>query len=880
MLTINSKQIRRIITLTIAIFIFSTVFSQNRPPEVPADDPYFKLGYLDVRLFGADNTGTTVCTNNIRNALLASQKYKLACYFPSGTYLVDDTITAKIPVYQSGQNWLSERRKAVHIVGAENPRPVIKLVAGATGYENGKIKPIFWLWGQMRDGANAGSTNPEMDQSNINFNMVIRGLNFDLSENPGAVAIRFAGAQCCTIEDIKVNAKHAYAGFFNCVGQGGGNYNIEVEGGKYAWYFNDTYDAAYVILAGIKCKDQEISVIRNGQCASPILISGFHLELNNIPIINKFPTRGGITMIDGMIDNIRALPVANVLPVPGLNLYMKNVYLRNCEKVILDNTATALTPNKWNEIKELKYLGNSSESLINGELSTAVSTKMELGSGETPTPIELIRKHTWDSELFLSVGMRNDADFVNVKDPDKMTGAPGIAKGDGTTNDTKALQWAIDHYNKVFVPTGTYQIDSTLFLRSKTQLIGSGKVFSIIQPMNTWKTSSPKTLIKTNDDINATTNLSFIGLQTNPLIHKDMVRITWQCGSNSMIRDLFVGASERAGSSSLDHQILKFSGPTTGGRIYAFASENGLLTGITENPAYREILVENTTQPLRFYGLNTERISSGVQVEIRNSSNVEFHYFKSEATVGDESSSPLLINNSNNIRLYCMAGKIDLKAGMAIIRVEGNCNNILATCVKNVKDIDTYYIVKEIFNSVTKTTSAAKNLGLFYRNASSVPAPSGNSSQSFCKETLPTIANLVANGSKIKWYENAVGGDTITSTTALVSGKYYFASQTIGSIESVERLFVVASLNHCTGITELNQAFSYFIENNEIIIIGSFNSDATASLFDLQGRIVTMLPLSKRISNSISIKGLKSGIYILKVMDKTDIQTTKLYINN
>jgi hypothetical protein len=715
--TIKSKKPSPILTILAILLIFNHVSAQ--PPGVPANDEFYKLGYLNVMLYGADNTGKTVCTNNIRNALIASQKYKLACYFPSGTYLVDDTITARIPVYKSGQTWLSDRRKAVHIVGAENPRPVIKLKSNATGYENGKIKPIFWLWGQLRDGANPGSTNPEIDQPNINFNMVIRGLNFDLSQNPGAVAVRFAGAQCSTIEDIKILAKGAFAGFYNCVGQGGGNYNIEVEGGQYAWYFNDSYDAAYVLMAGITCKDQEISVIRNGQCASSILISGFHFELKNTVVINKFPSRGGLTMLDGMIDNISTQPATNILPVPGNNLYMKNVFVKNCEKVILSNTSTSLNPEKWNEIKELTYNHSNGASLINGVLTTEISTSMDIGSGAPPSPTELIRKHTWNPLGFISVGMRNDADFVSVKDASKMTGAPGIAKGDGTANDTKALQWAVDHFDKVFIPSGTYRIDSTLFLRSKTQLTGSGKVFSIIQPMNTWKANSPKTVIKTIDDINATTSMSFVGVQTNPLIHKDMVRITWQAGSNSMIRDIFVGASDRATSSSLDHQILKFSGPTTGGRIYAFASENGLLTGITENPAYREILIENTTQPLRFYGLNTERISSGVQVEVRNSSNVEFHYFKSEATVGDEASIPLFINNSNNISLFCMAGKINLKAGMALVKVEGNSNNILATCIKDINGTDSYFGVKEVYNSVSKTVSAAKNLSKFSRTDNS-----------------------------------------------------------------------------------------------------------------------------------------------------------------
>jgi hypothetical protein len=246
-------------------------------------------------------------------------------------------------------------------------------------------------------------------------------------------------------------------------------------------------------------------------------------------------------------------------------------------------------------------------------------------------------------------------------------------------------------------------------------LTGAGKVFTIIQPLEIWKANAPKIMIKTIDDLNATTSISFVLLQTNPTIHKDMLRLSWQAGANSIIRDIVIGVSERAPVSSLDHQILKISGPAAGGRVYAFGPENGLIEKMTMNPMYRAILVENTSQPLRFYGLNTERISSGVQVEIRNSSNVDIHYFKSEAN-GAQSSSPLLINNSHHINLYGMSGKLDLKAGMSLVRIEGNSTKVLATCIKDHKGTESYFGMTEIFNSDTQSIPAAKNVGLFYRS--------------------------------------------------------------------------------------------------------------------------------------------------------------------
>jgi hypothetical protein len=348
-----------------------------------------------------------------------------------------------------------------------------------------------------------------------------------------------------------------------------------------------------------------------------------------------------------------------------------------------------------------------------------------------------------------------------------------------------------------------------------------------------------------------------------------------------MIRDITIGVTEKAPTSSLDHQILKISGPTAGGRVYAFAPENGFIQGITYHPMYRAILIENTTQPLRFYGLNTERISSGVQVEVRNSSNVDIHYFKSESTNTDQASSPLLINNSQNINLYGMSGSLDLKAGMSLIRIEGNSNNVLLTCIKDInsKD-DTYSGVTEVFNSVTKSISSAKNVGLFYRSASNSPAPTGDVYQNFCSENSPTVANLVANGSDIKWYANAVGGEPIAPTTALISGNYYFASQTVGNIESTERLFVTPKIDVCSGIENNKELFECIVRKNEIQINKQIKKPTIAHLFDIQGRTIKAIRLNTGNTNQLSIVGLKSGIYVLRLIDETKMISVKILIHN
>ncbi|HNY01973.1 MAG TPA: hypothetical protein PKG48_05275 [Bacteroidales bacterium] len=76
--------------------------------------------------------------------------------------------------------------------------------------------------------------------------------------------------------------------------------------------------------------------------------------------------------------------------------------------------------------------------------------------------------------------------------------------------------------------------------------------------------------------------------------------------------------------------------------------------------------------------------------------------------------------------------------------------------------------------------------------------------------TTRTVADLQATGSNIKWYASSTGGSPLLSTTALVSGNHYYASQTLGGVESLDRLDVIATLDPtpCKPTGSASQVFS------------------------------------------------------------------------
>ncbi len=71
-----------------------------------------------------------------------------------------------------------------------------------------------------------------------------------------------------------------------------------------------------------------------------------------------------------------------------------------------------------------------------------------------------------------------------------------------------------------------------------------------------------------------------------------------------------------------------------------------------------------------------------------------------------------------------------------------------------------------------------------------------DSTQNFCLSAAPTVANIQVNESNVIWYDAAVGGNVIASTTPLVSRIYYgAATDALTSCESSVRLEVTVNVN-------------------------------------------------------------------------------------
>jgi len=104
------------------------------------------------------------------------------------------------------------------------------------------------------------------------------------------------------------------------------------------------------------------------------------------------------------------------------------------------------------------------------------------------------------------------------------------------------------------------------------------------------------------------------------------------------------------------------------------------------------------------------------------------------------------------------------------------------------------------------------------------PSAPTASAQSFCGSA--TVANLVATGSNLKWYNVSSGGTALTSSTALSTGTYY-VSQTVDDCESERTsvsVTVSANPNASIAVTETSGN-----TNNDGTICNGASATLTAS---------------------------------------------------
>jgi hypothetical protein len=427
-------------------------------------------------------------------------------FIPEGKYRISKTI------YIPG---------SIRLIGYGVNRPEIILGKNTPGYQvmdslsryPGKYM-IYFTGGIITEGSeprDAGAGTFYSALSNIDFRIE--------DGNPTAIAIRSHFAQHGFISHAVFKIGKGKAGISEV---GNEMEDLVFLGGDYGIISGQTSPSWPIAVIDTYFEGQRKAAI---QC----FMTGYvlvHMQAKNVPVAVEIRENSidRLYMENCLFDNIKeAGVIISKEEDPQTQVSLLNLDCRNVPIVVKFRQSGRKTETtlKTFKVKEFTYGLVMDDMAANSEFKTISN-------------IEPLAQFPLKLEKDIPALPSMDK-WVNIKELG--------AKGDGTTDDTKVFQDAIDKYNVIYVPQGWYHFTQTVKMRPGTRLIG-------LHPMATQFIladsepafsgfGGPKPIIESSmggDDI-----LNGIGLCTGGLNYR-AVGCKWMAGEKSYMNDVkFVG---------------------------------------------------------------------------------------------------------------------------------------------------------------------------------------------------------------------------------------------------------------------------------------------------------------------------------------------------
>ncbi|MBI5385098.1 MAG: hypothetical protein HZA90_10470 [Verrucomicrobia bacterium] len=652
------------------------------------------LGWVDVTKppFSADATGGRDATAALQQAINFARDHQMVCFFPSGTYRVSDTLTCVQQLYRraNGRVFGAPLWPCV-LMGsrAGKERPKILLAPRSPGFgdpQHPKYVVHFWARGYANPTTAERVTDgrgPEQDQPNISMNQMFVNLDITIGEgNAGAVALRHQAAEGSAVEDCTIDATCGLTGLEGAIGSGGSSSGVTVIGGRLGLDFRTSQPAP--VITGFTLIGQTETALRYSGRQTLVAVGLRIVAKGNAgPLIAASggdgklflqgpdqPMQGQVSLVDSEIVFEPAAGNTRVALRSNRSLYLNNVFVRGATMVVTapdDAAGLAGNPDGWLRVLEYahgaKFGGRGNLQyrypvyLDGARLETNLASVVK---GEAP-PADLQSRHLWPREF----PSGESPAAANVKS------APFNARGDGTADDTAALQRAVNERDLVFLPKGYYRISKTIELRPRSQLVGVGQHLSVLvatRPEGDFANAAkPAPLVRTADSADAATVLAFCGLWA-PANLINAFALHWRSGGRSVFRAVeFLHAPMRLGAAGRGsppaprhHPIVLVTGHG-GGNWYNFR-EGG---EYAQAPDFRLLLIDGTRAPLNFYQCSPQHVSSDFAMELRHAQNVSLFGTKYEG------SAPMLrAADCAQLRLFGHGGNGKPVAGSSLFQFE------------------------------------------------------------------------------------------------------------------------------------------------------------------------------------------------------------------
>ncbi|MGA7808399.1 glycosyl hydrolase family 28-related protein, partial [Bradyrhizobium sp.] len=421
---------------------------------------------------------------------------------------------------------------SVRLIGYGANRPVFVLPANTPGFQKGMgVMVMFTGMAPNSPFRSAGPVpfpppgsvppNDKAADANQNtFYSAMSNIDFEIGDgNPAAVAVRFHVAQHAFLTHMDFQLGSGLAGIYMV---GNEAEDLHFYGGRYGILTEQTSPGWQFTLIDSSFEGQREAAIREHAAGLTLIRDNFRNVPTAIDIDRGYPDQ--LWVKDSRFENIAGPAVVISLDHnPLTEIGFENATLSNAPVFAKLRESGRIVAGKGAiyRVKNFDY---------------GLMVPGEGRSGSIGMKYDAVPLAAMPAILPPAIpALPASSEWVNVR-------TLGV-KGDGTTDDTAALQRAIDTHRVLYLPSGRYVISDTLALKADTVLIGLHPILSQIdlpdQTPGYQGVGAPKAMILA--PTGAADTLSGIGMLAGAL-NLRAVPVLWKAGEQSLIDDVrFLG---------------------------------------------------------------------------------------------------------------------------------------------------------------------------------------------------------------------------------------------------------------------------------------------------------------------------------------------------
>ncbi|WP_078031854.1 glycosyl hydrolase family 28-related protein [Massilia sp. KIM] len=594
-------------------------------------------------------------------------------FLPSGRYRITRTIL--IPI-------------AVRVYGIGKTRPVLLLAPNTPGFQKGVANMVIFTgtdtYGIGRvampvPSAVPFSTEPGKavrDANSATFYSVLSNVDFEVGEgNPAASGVRMHTAQHSNLSHIDFRMGSGLSGVYQV---GNIAYNLRFYGGRYGILAEKTSPAWQFTLLDSHFDGQRDAAIREHEAALTLA----NTDIRNTPVGIEI-NRGYGDWLWGHDVRFENVSKAGVIISNENNVYTqvgferisaRNVpvfaHFRDSGKKV-EGKGRAYQVTEFNHGLKLSGLGQP------GQFDTNFKTAALPAKEKTERILRALPP---------------TRDWASVHEYG--------AKGDGVSDDTAAIQKAIDSQRVVYLPLGIYVVNDTIRLKPDTVLIGLHPGLTQLRLPNGSPlyqgSDTPKAILESARGGDAI--ITGIGINSGE-VNNRAVGILWRAGEKSLVDDIRFQWSAGADTDPYK-KGPRFNTSAWWDRQYpnlwVTDGGGGTFTGVWAPAGHAQagLYVTNTKTPGRVYELSAEHHIRN-EIVLDGVENWEFYAPQTEEEVEDgadavaldiRNSKNLLFANMHNyrvtrsIRSAPTAVKITNSSGIRFRNVAVNAESGFPTC--------------------------------------------------------------------------------------------------------------------------------------------------------------------------------------------------------